>query len=257
MTLQDKILLGSKTAKAGFRNEQDIIDHFNNWEKDDLAQGWLEVMGYKLKEIEFVKAVKVSGSFKTDVQVQIQIIIKLKGEIDCENLSIKLVSNPKGFNQIDKRWIKKYTELWTIDPETEKALQHFTGELSPYIDNPRDKRRMFADELSQKDLARILIFLKENRMMIIADILKGRGKFSAEWFLVILKNKISTIKNLWSLRPINEVLNFYNGEVSITKRGSFAIGKITMQRKGGDNGRPSANMLQFKLNPALLIKKDA
>ncbi|MBT6236611.1 MAG: hypothetical protein HOI49_11050 [Bacteroidetes bacterium] len=26
-----------------------------------------------------------------------------------ENLQVKLVSNPKGFNQIDKRWIATYT----------------------------------------------------------------------------------------------------------------------------------------------------
>lgn len=254
MTNEDKILLGSETAKAGFKNEQDVIDRFNNWKKDKLAQVWLEIMGYNLKEIKFVKAVKVRGSYKADIQAQIQITIKLKGEIDCENLSIKLVSNPQGFNQIDKRWIKKYTELWKIDPKTEKILRHFTGELPPYIDSPRDKRRMFADELLPTDLKRALDFLKKNKTLIIADVLKGRGKFSAEWLLVILKSKTPTVKHLWSLKPINEVLNFYDGEVGITKRGSFAIGKITIQRKGGDNGRASANMLQFKINPALLIK---
>jgi len=256
MTLEDKIALGSETAKAGFANEQDVIDHFNTWRKDKLAQSWLEIMGYALKDIEFVKAVKVRGSYKADVQVQIQIIIKLKNEIDCENLSIKLVSNPKGYNQIDKRWIKKYVELWKIDPKTEKVLKHFTGELSPYIKHTKDKRRMFANELTPQDLKRVLDFLKKNKILIITDILKGRGKFSAEWFLVILKDKKDkTVKPLWSLKPINEVLNFYNGEVGVTKRGSFAIGKITIQRKGGDNGRASANMLQFKLNPTLLIKK--
>lgn len=29
-----------------------------------------------------------------------------------------------------------------------------------------------------------------------------------------------------------------------------------MQRKGGDGGRETAKMLQFKINPALLIAKD-
>ena len=255
MKMKGKVLLGSQTAKAGFKNERDVINRFNDWRKDGLAQSWLEIMDYNLKDIEFVKAVKVIGHYKADVQVQIQITIKLKGEIDCENLSVKLVSNPQGFNQIDKRWIKKYVELWKIDPETERVLKHFTGELPPYIKNTRDKRRMFATELLPKDLDRVLSFLKKNKMLIIADVLKGRGKFSAEWLLVIVKSRTAKVKLLWSLRPINEVLNFYNGEVGITKKGSFAIGKITMQRKGGDNGRASANMLQFKINPALLIKK--
>jgi hypothetical protein len=50
-------------------------------------------------------------------------------------------------------------------------------------------------------------------------------------------------------------MNFYDGDVVISPRGSFKIGKITIQRKGGDAGRASANMLQFKINPALLVER--
>jgi hypothetical protein len=42
-----------------------------------------------------VKAIKVSGSHKADIQVQVKITIKLKDEIDVQNISIKLVSNKK------------------------------------------------------------------------------------------------------------------------------------------------------------------
>jgi hypothetical protein len=44
-----------------------------------------------------------------------------------------------------------------------------------------------------------------------------------------------------------------DGDVKISPRGSLYIGKITMQRKGGDRGRPTANMLQFKINPIDLL----
>lgn len=57
----------------------------------------------------------------------------------------------------------------------------------------------------------------------------------------------------WALKSINEVVNFYNGKIAFTPKGSLKIGKITMQRKGGDNGRESAKMLQFKLNPCEII----
>lgn len=93
--------------------------------------------------------------------------------------------------------------------------------------------------------------MKNNKALIVSDILKGRGKFAAEWMLVAQK-----IDNeaRWVLKPINYCLNFFgNGEIVITQRGNFRIGKITMQRKGGDNGRKTANMLQFKLNPAELF----
>jgi hypothetical protein len=58
----------------------------------------------------------------------------------------------------------------------------------------------------------------------------------------------------WILKPINIVINhFGNGKVIITKQGNIKIGHITMQRKGGDGGRETAKMLQFKINPAELF----
>lgn len=39
--------------------------------------------------------------------MQVQVTIKLKEAIDAQNLQVKLVSNTKGFNQIDKRWVDK------------------------------------------------------------------------------------------------------------------------------------------------------
>src|SRR3989338_10932267 len=122
-------LFGSETAKGGFRNEDDIIEKFNNWKNDPVAQNWLIAMGYAIEEIEYVKAVKVGGNFKTDVQVQVT--IKLKEAIDAENLSVKLVSNSQGFNQIDKREISKYVEMWNIPNDIELILKLFTGKIEP------------------------------------------------------------------------------------------------------------------------------
>lgn len=246
----DKIALGSKTAKDGFKNEHFVIDVFNNWEKEILAQEWLKAMGYNIKEIENVNAQKIKGSYKADVQVVISIQIKLQKLQDIQNLQVKLVSNVQGFNQIDKRWLKSYKDLWNIPEDVLEILQYFVGEIKPNIQNPRDERRMFFDEFLQKDQDKILEFFRENQPMILNDILKGRGQFASEWFLVILK--ISDLK--WILKPINEVINFYSGNIAFSPKGSLLIGKITMQRKGGDGGRDSAKMLQFKINPAELFR---
>lgn len=240
---------GSQIAKDGFKNEDEVVEKFNNWKTDLVAQNWLTTIGYVVEEIEFVEAFKLSG-FKTDVQVQVR--IKLKNILDVENLQVRLVSNPKGFNQIDKRWIDKYMEMWSIPENVLGVLKRYTGEVKPTIQNPKDKRRMFADEFSEDEQTLVLKWLDENKVLIISDILKGRGKFAAEWILVILKaNKDS----LWTLQPMNIAINhFSQGEIIITKRGNFIIGRITMQRKGGDGGRPIANMLQFKINPAELFE---
>jgi hypothetical protein len=239
---------GSQTAKNGFRNEDDIVEKFNNWKKDKNAQAWLILMKYNLSEIEYVEAVKIPGC-KTDVQVQVT--IKLKKAIDVENLQVKLVSNPKGFNQIDKRWVDKYIEMWNIPLQVVSILKRYTGEEKPTIKKPKDKRRMYANEFSEDEQKVILKWLKKNQSLIVSDILKGQGKFAAEWMMVAQK----VAKNArWILKPMNFCMNYFgNGEIGITKRGNFKIGRITMQRKGGDGGRDTAKMLQFKINPAELF----
>lgn len=241
-------LSGSQTAKKGFQNEDDIVAKFNNWKSDEDAQKWLIIMQYDISKIEYVKALKLSG-YKTDVQIQVT--IKLSDAIDAQNLQVKLVSNPKGFNQIDKRWVDKYVEMWNIPNDIVSILKRYTGEVAPTISNPQDKRRMFANEFSQTEQALILRWLNENKSFIVSDILKGRGQFAAEWMLVAQKLNESS---RWILRPMNFCLNYFgNGDVEITSRGNFKIARITMQRKGGDGGRNTANMLQFKINPAELF----
>ncbi|WP_454245324.1 hypothetical protein [Psychroflexus sp. MBR-150] len=239
---------GSQIAKNGFKNEKDIVKKFNNWKQDEEAQIWLKLMDYEISEIEYVEAIVISG-FKADIQVQIT--IKLKKAIDAENIQVKLVSNLKGFNQIDKRWIDKYIEMWDMPEIVSTLLKHYTGELPPYVNNPKDNRRTFANEFSEKNQQLLLNWLNDNKSLIVSDILKGRGKFSAEWMLVAQKVENSA---RWILKPMNYCLNFFgNGDIAITKRGNIKIGKITMQRKGGDGGRKTAQMLQFKINPAELF----
>jgi hypothetical protein len=239
-------LLGSQTAKGGFANEQDVADKFNNWQQDGDAQKWLILMGYNLDEVEFVKAVVLHG-YKADVNVQLT--IKLRQIIDVENIQVKLVSNLKGFNQIDKRPVDRYNEFfdWEMPADVVNILKRFTGELSPTIQNPRDNRRMFIDEFTLSDQNKLFDWLKQNRTMVVSDVLRGRGKFTAEW--IIVAQKINQNAR-WVLKNINEVINHYDGDIIISPQGSIRIGSILIQRKGGT---PDPTSLQFKINPAELF----
>lgn len=249
--MKDLVELGSQTAKNGFRNEQDICDKFENWKNDEDSQKWLKIMQYDLDEIEYVKAVVLHG-YKADVNVQVQ--IKLKSAVDTENIQVKLVSNKRGFNQVDKRWLSHYKELWDMPEDVFNKLQYFTGELKPYKKDTRDKRRMFLDEMDEADKNLILKWFTDNKTLILSDIIKGRGQFSAEWVLVAQKIESNA---RWVLKNINEALQHYStGEVCMSPRGSICIGKVTIQRKGGDGGRPTANMLQFKLDPTELFDEE-
>jgi len=246
---RDLVKLGSDTAKNGFKNEDTVLKKFNNWKTDLDSQNWLKLMGYSLNKIKKVDAIKLHG-FKTDVQIKITIY--LKDVIHAENMSIKLVSNPKGFNQIDKRWVDKYAELWDMPHEIVTILKLFTGEIKSKKIGLKDERRMFLSEMDLKDTTNLIDFFKKKKILIVADILKGRGMLSAGWMLVALKD--SKLICNWTIQSMNHVMNYFgNGDVVITPRGSLQIGKITMQRKGGDGGRKTANMLQFKINPAELF----
>ena len=118
----------------------------------------------------------------------------------------------------------------------------------------RDKRRFFMNEFEDKHKKALVNFFKKNKILVLTDIIKGRDKFSANWMLVTRydKNKNETT---WILADINKALNIFgDGEVEISPRGSLSIGRITLQRKGGDGGRPTGNMLQFKIKPCDLFR---
>ncbi len=239
---------GSKIAKDGFNNEKDIAEKFINWKHDDEAKAWLRTMGYNLNDIEYVYAEVLHG-YKTDVQVQVT--IKLRKVVEAQNLQIKLVSNDKGFNQVDKRWIKNYKEMWNIPNNIVQLLQYFTGEIPPYRENTKDSRRMFMNEFTKEEQNELVKFFEDNKALVILDIIKGRGILAAEWILVSRK---TATESMWTLKPINVAINHYSeGNVEITNRGSMKIGRITMQRKGGDAGRDTAKMLQFKVDPTELF----
>jgi hypothetical protein len=105
--------------------------------------------------------------------------------------------------------------------------------------------------MSSDEQNKILDFFKKNQIMIVSDIIRWRWDFCAEWMLVIQKTSLYD----WCLKPIGEVMNFYgNWPVQLSPRWSLLIGKITVQRKGWDGWRDTANMLQFKMDPTKIMK---
>lgn len=257
---------GSATARGGFKNENDVIAIFNDWRHNSIARKWLRDMGYNLGDIDdvttgkpkrrLVRGAKVRKSplngQKTDAQVSVIVKLKNKSFIECNNISIKLVStDDDGFNQIDKRWVDDYVKTWHIPSGVETALRYFVGEIPPMSGiGARDLRRMHIDELPQSQQDAIVNFFQKNIILVIADIIKGNGPYAAEWILVSRKTAINS-----KITSINIALQkFYgDGKVEITAKGNLRIGNITMQRKGGDGGKKTAQMLQFKISPGILL----
>lgn len=240
-----KAATGSETAKGGFRNEDEIRDKFNNWKTDADAKAWLTAMNYDVNAIQNVIAAKPHGE-KADVEVR----ITTKTGEKREGISIKLVSNPNGFNQIDKRWLSHYVKMWKMPPDVETALKLFLGEVPP-TKLGRDSRRMYLNELEPSQRQVIVDFFTAKKEEIVSDIIAGDGTHAAGWMMVALK---ATENTRWVIRSSADAIRFFGeGKVEITRSGNLKIGRITMQRKGGDGGRETAKMLQFKINPALLF----
>jgi hypothetical protein len=274
----DKKELGSKTAKEGFANEKVICGKFNSWRKDKEAEEWLRIMGYDVKKLDSVKAIQVPTRIKKSdlskfevneeeyeqfvrfkkADAQIRIIIKIGNIHKIENLSLKKANSDADYNQIDKRTVDFYQEMWNFDNEMALWLKLFTGEILPKSQKkligkirPKDKRRLLLTEMPETIQKKIIQFFKENKILAVSDIIKGRGGLSADWMLVTRRNKQEKTTT-YILKDINTVMNFFGSDdVEISSRGSLHIGKITMQRKGGT---PDPTKLQFKIKPCQLFK---
>jgi len=277
----NKIELGSKTAKGGFANEKAICKKFNAWKKDKEAQEWLKIMGYDTKKLDSVKAIQVPTRIKKSdlnkfevneeeyeqfvrfkkADAQIRIIIKIGNILKIENLSLKKANSDADYNQIDKRTVDFYQGMWGFDSEIALWLKLFTGEIHPKSQKKligkiklKDKRRLFLSEMPEAIQKKIIQFFEENKILVVSDIIKGRGGLSADWMLVTMLNKQEKT-TIWILKDINTVMNFFgSGDVEISPRGSLHIGKVTMQRKGGT---PDPTKIQFKIKPCQLFNLGA
>lgn len=253
---------GSRVAKSGFKNEEDIVKKINNWESDSDAEDWLRIIFGSLDKIKNVQCENLSNNVKPDICINIE---GANSNFE-EYVSIKKAKSSANYNQIDKRWVEDYSKLWGFDKETEAALKMFVGrqgwspnEISNkydiqdisslrdnrYSDTPR---RLYIDELPDNMKNSVLEFLEDKMDIIIDDIISGTGEPEAKWIMVTKFNEDGVAES-WHLSDISSAIDQISGDVTVSNQGNIKLGDITVQRKGGDNGRETAQMLQFKMNP--------
>jgi hypothetical protein len=264
-----KQIIGSYTAKGGFQNEINIADKFNNYQKDKDASDWLRLMGYDPLKIENLKAIglpvriskkkaielgateeKIEETLKyKKADIQLQMDIEIDSIIYRENISLKKANKSANFNQIDKRPVGTYQMMWNFNDSIKETLMKFTGEIKPTSKEGvslRDKRRWYLDELPKPKVDELLGFFEDNKVLIFSDILRGRGAFAAEWFLITRFDQKAQSAD-WLLANTNDVINYYSkGKVEVSKRGGLNLCKLRAQRKGGT---PDPTSLQFKISP--------
>ena len=160
------------------------------------------------------------------------------------------------FNQMDKRRIGDYAKAWNMPEEVTEIFKRYCGEHryrpQDLLDEKRlrgisDERRFKMNELSQVQREQVLDFLNENKRKIVRDVVHGSGKASAKWMLIVQEENGNPIRS--AIVPMSLIIEYCSGGASITDRGNIRLGELTIQRKGGDAGRATARMLQFKFSP--------
>jgi hypothetical protein len=175
-----------------------------------------------------------------------------------ENIQAKLVSNKRGANQVDKRYISAYRESFLSDmpDNVYTGLRLYTGELPPIITNCRDEeqRRMYMDELQYDTRVAIIKYLTAKKSIILNGIFKGTGDRTADWLLI--RQKYDDVYRTL-VRSMPYAIKFFGGgKVTISEKGNIKLGRVTLQRKGGDKGKRSACMAQFKIDPIDLLDNE-
>lgn len=237
----EKELMGSKTAKNGFNNEIRVARLLNI--NGNPLREWIMKKDEDFKNK--LTASKNTGTTKKDVLLSNDLLEK--------GIQAKLVSNTKsGFNQVDRGWVDRFINgLQKIGVETPQKIIHLLKLFDGEEKNTLGTKSVKINKMSELDQKYLLSWFTEHKQAIVEFVLTGNDK-QLSYVIISVKNGVNIEDYPFT---IDEYVKFYgDGNVEITKRGCLQIGKIKLQRKGGDGGRNTANQLQFKINPLNIVK---
>ena len=107
----------------------------------------------------------------------------------------------------------------------------------------KDERRFFLTELPKDEQQAMIDFFSKVKDQIVNVVFRGEKPPYADYMLVTQPGLANS-----AIVDMKKVMMYYSGSAHITKRGNLKLGKITVQRKGGNGGGPT-QMLQFKFSP--------
>lgn len=256
---------GSKTAKGGFDIEEIISKTFEKWENSPDAQDWLKVMNYDLEKIEDISARTPRGTGKADIILE----ISLPNNSARERITVKKTKDSR-FNQVSKRSVDDYAEIFNFSDMTRKALKKFCGEEgyrpkdlvkegvldrsdldslydTSYHDPPI---RLSFEELSEEEQKSVERDFSKKQKVITKTVLAG-DPLEVDWYMAVRAKRDNESYEVEEtmIEPIEETIDRYaQGGFRPSSRSSFYIGQIFVQRK---SGTPDPEKLQFKINPWL------
>lgn len=231
---------GKKIEAWGLRNEYWAVDQLNNsiWLREKI----FSKLGYRIEGLVY----KILGTKKADL-------------MDANNLGIQVKASKSNYGQVKRCNLNRFTQLF---PQTLEIQYLLKGNFCLPFDNrgicvKNHPRKYFTTQFYQEvQLTDMLNILENNKRRIIEDVFLGRDKkFLPTLFMVIANSKTLII---WKTSDIIDQLCLEKWEIG--NRGAtiqLSSRNFSLQRKGGDSGRKSANDLQFKLRPCHLNRQKA
>jgi len=227
----------SNTAKNGYKEEELVCNDLNT--NIHLRQLIIEISGTIYQSF-----LRINNNIKCDIQSTNKLI----------NVQVKKYKKNR-FQHLDRHWvddlIKNIPELKQIDYILKKLCEKPLLNNGFYVDTSHSIVKLCSSNYSQSILDNFIDELNKNKQKILNFAFLGTNKNIQPDYMIgseyVNNKRIKLI--IFKIKDILiylESLNF-----KITKRktviqlGDDSI--ISLQRKGGDNGKKSGNQLQFKI----------
>lgn len=225
--LYDGKITPSQTAIGGYNEEQYIADKINSLYKNDIND-FLHVNCENFQ--------RTKNNTKTDVS---------DGQTNTQVKKYK----KRQFGQIDRHWVKY---LIKCIPELQKVEHIFKGLCEcKVVNNVCNKTRIKISKknYSQKEISEFLLILNDNKEKIIRYALCGYNKNTEPNLLCGVEYVNNERKKITFYKMVDVIkyLLKYNFKIRPSCTVIELGQSFTIQRKGGDNGKPCANHIQFKL----------
>ena len=230
---QNKYIVASKTAKNGFKEEDLVVNDINQIE--ELKFNFSKFLDNPLKTFS-----KNVGTSKTDIS---------DGKTNIQVKKHKI----NQFGQIDRHYVSYFFEKI---PELENHKKILEGMCQlPILDNglcdkTKDVVKMTTDNYQQKELDDLIKDLNKYKSKVIDYAFLGYEEKNKPNVLLGVEYDKEKNRNKMIFYKMQSVIKYLNTqEFKIRKSGTvIQLGDtFTMQRKGGDSGKKTANHLQFKL----------
>ena len=234
----------SKTAKNGYKEEELVAKDLNN---KLIKKKFSPMLGNNYNGCKRIK-----GKHKCDVGSDDNIL----------NVQVKKYSY-NIFQQLDRHYISYFIENIPKLNEVSQILKDLCEyPLLPngtHVDKSKKIKKLCNSNYSQEKLDKLLDLFNTCKKQILEYAFYGVNLEKQPEFLVGVeykKNKRDKIV-LFKIEDIIKYLEKLNFKISPTKTCIILGDKstISLQRKGGDNGKKTSNHLQIKIKLSNLIDK--